>query len=364
MSVLFDPIVIGNMEIQNRFMRSATYFGLADIDGFVGDAGANVLKTLAENDVGLIVAGYAYVLKNGQRSPDMNGIQDDDHIPGYQKMTRAVHDAGGKVVLQIVHAGAMSTTTARTDGDYMAVSPRDNLPDFGKKPREMTDEDIESIIEAFGQAARRVQEAGFDGVQLHGAHEYLIAEFLSPRTNLRTDKWGGSLENRMRFVVEVTRAVKKAVHEDFPVMIKLGCRDYPESGPEMTIEEGAVVAAALEKEGHCSIELSYTSADPSQRKKTVSGHCQAGAGSCASTGSQNRQKGGFGPDRACYRHEKPSGHGKRHQIRGGRPDFHVAAADPGAGPDKTVEGRGHPAGGVHLLQGIGSQIPLRLLQPG
>jgi 2,4-dienoyl-CoA reductase-like NADH-dependent reductase (Old Yellow Enzyme family) len=221
---------------------------------------------LAENEVGLIVAGYAYVLKNGQRSPDMNGIQDDDHIPRYQIMTKAVHDAGGKVVLQIVHTGSYAMTVAQTGGDYMAVSLAGEIPDFGRAPREMTDDDIETIIDAFGQSARRVQEAGFDGVQIHGAHGYLVSQFLSPRTNQRTDKWGGSIENRMRFVIEVTRAIKKSVDDDYPVMIKLGCRDYLENEAGLTIEEGAKVVQALEKEGICNVELSYCVADPSQRK--------------------------------------------------------------------------------------------------
>lgn len=267
MSVLFEPVKIGSLEIKNRFMRSATYFGLADEDGFVDDAGANLLKTLAENEVGLIVAGYAYVLKNGQRSPDMNGIQDDDHIPGYQTMTGAVHDAGGKVVLQIAHTGSMSMTTAQTGGDFMAVSLTDDLPDFGRKPREMTDEDIESIVDAFGQAARRTQEAGFDGVQIHGAHAYLVSQFLSPRTNRRTDKWGGGIEKRMRFVVEVTRAIKKQVDEDYPVMIKLGCSDYLEEGPGLTIGESVEVIKALEKEGICNVEISYSVIDTPLRKR-------------------------------------------------------------------------------------------------
>jgi len=267
MSVLFEPVKIGNLEIKNRFMRSATYFAVADAEGFISEPGVNVIRTLAENEVGLIVAGYAYVLKHGQRSPDMNGIQDDDHIPGYQKMTKAVHDTDGKVVLQIAHTGGWAMNVAQTGGDYMAVSVTDDLPDFGRKAREMNGEDIESIIDAFGQAARRVQEAGFDGVQIHGAHAYLVSQFLSPRTNKRTDKWGGSLENRMRFAVEVTRAAKKQVDTNFPVMIKLGCQDYLEDDGGMTIEEGAQVVETLEEEGVCLVEISYSVIDPPQRKK-------------------------------------------------------------------------------------------------
>ncbi len=272
MSVLLEPFKIGNLEIRNRFIRSATYFALSDADGYIGQPSVDLMKTLAQNEVGLIMTGYAYVLKSGQSFPDMNGIQDDDHIPGYREMTKAVHDAGGRIAMQIAHCGILSETTARTGGDYMAVSAADDLPeapDYGRKPRQMNEEDIERIIEAFGQAARRVQEAGFDGVQIHGAHGYLVSQFLSPRSNRREDKWGGSLENRMRFVLEVARAIKKQVSQDFPVMIKLGVRDYLAESPGLTIEEGVQVARALEKEGICLIEVSNGFQDRTHRQRLM-----------------------------------------------------------------------------------------------
>jgi 2,4-dienoyl-CoA reductase-like NADH-dependent reductase (Old Yellow Enzyme family) len=130
----------------------------------------------------------------------------------------------------------------------------------------MSGEEIEAIIDAFGRAARRVEEAGFDGVQIHGAHGYLVTQFLSPRSNRRGDRWGGSLENRMRFPVEVVRAIRRQVDQDFPVMIKLGCRDYLDDDEGMTIEEGARVAAALEREGVCFIEVSHGMPGRSFRK--------------------------------------------------------------------------------------------------
>jgi 2,4-dienoyl-CoA reductase-like NADH-dependent reductase (Old Yellow Enzyme family) len=217
--------------------------------------------------VGLIIAGYAYVLKNGRRAVDANGIQDDDHIPGYRKMTEAVHDVDGRVVMQLGHAGVQAQAVAETGDDYVAVSLTDNMPDFGRRPREMDAGDIEGTIDAFGRAACRVQEAGFDGVQIHGAHGYLVSQFLSPRTNKRTDKWGGSPDNRMRFIVEVVRAIKKQVGKDFPLMIKLGCMDYPNEVVGLTIEEGAGVAASLWNEGVCNFEISYGVVDPSKRKE-------------------------------------------------------------------------------------------------
>jgi len=271
MSILFEPLTVGNLELKNRFLRSATYYALSDMDGFIGQDSIDLMRLLAENEVGLIVTGYAYVLKSGQSFPDMNGIQDDDHIPGYREMTQAVHDVDGRVVMQIAHCGSASETTARTGGDYMAVSRIDNLPDYGRQPRVMTQADIEEIITAFGLAAGRVQEAGFDGVQIHGAHGYLGAQFLSPLSNQRQDRWGGSLANRMRFLVEVFRSIRKEVGDNFPIMVKLGCKDYVKSGDGLSIEEGAQVARALEQEGACLIEISHCSQDPYFRKKNLMG---------------------------------------------------------------------------------------------
>lgn len=280
MSVLFDPIKVGSLALKNRFVRSATYYALSDEEGFIGERSIALKRALAENEVGLIVSGYAFVLKSGQVPPDMNGIQSDDHIPVYRRMTEAVHALGGKIVMQIVHGGAASFHAARTGGDYLAVSSVDKMPDFGRTPRVMEEEDIWEIIRAFGQAAGRVQEAGFDGVQIHGCHGYLVSQFLSPRTNRRTDQWGGSPENRRRFVVEVARSIKRQVSDDFPVMVKLGVRDYLNPGDDLTwganvgrrpgpvvdsespealglsVEEGALAARALEEEGVCLVEIS------------------------------------------------------------------------------------------------------------
>ena len=257
MSILFEPIKLGRMEIANRFVRSATYFGLADANGCAGEASVDLMRNLALNQVGLIMTGYAYVSRNGQVFADMNGIDSDDQIAGYRKMTRAVHDEDGKIVMQIAHGGVSSNAAVQRGERHLVVSASEASSKTEIPQHEMTDEDIESIIQAFGQAARRTQEAGFDGVQIHGAHGYLVTQFLSQASNRRQDRWGGSLENRMRFVLEVVRAIKREVDDTFPVMIKLGCRDYLDEGVSFSIEEGALVAAALEQEGVCFIEVSH-----------------------------------------------------------------------------------------------------------
>lgn len=269
MSVLFQPQRIGRIELKNRFVRSATYYGLADEAGHVGEPSVELMRTLAGNDVGLIITGFAFVARSGQVFADMNGIDTDEQITGYRKMTRAVHDLDGRIVMQIVHGGVLSAAVASRGERQLAVSVGDGQQDPARQRKEMTDEDIETIIDAFGESARRVQEAGFDGVQIHGAHGYLITQFLSPSVNRRRDRWGGSFENRTRFAIEVARAVRRQVDEDFPVMIKLGCRDYMDDGEELPIEEGARIAAALEHEGVCFIEVSHGMAGGSFRSMTL-----------------------------------------------------------------------------------------------
>jgi 2,4-dienoyl-CoA reductase-like NADH-dependent reductase (Old Yellow Enzyme family) len=266
---LFKPLKIGRLEIANRFVRSATYYALSDENGFISEKSIALMKTLADGDIGLIITGYAFILKQGQVYPDMNGIDRDDHIPFYQKMTSAVHDKKGKIVMQIAHGGAEAIHAAEGKDDYIAVSLTDALPDYRRTPRVLTENDIQIIIKAFAQSARRVQESGFDGVQIHGAHGYLISEFLSPTTNHRNDKWGGSLENRMRFLIEVIRAIKKNVTDDFPILIKLGCRDYLKGDEGLTIEEGKKIAQAIEKEGIDLIEISHGRIDKTFDKKEI-----------------------------------------------------------------------------------------------
>jgi 2,4-dienoyl-CoA reductase-like NADH-dependent reductase (Old Yellow Enzyme family) len=243
--------------MRNRFIRSATYYALSDEEGIISDESVNLMRRLASSSVGLIVSGYAFVAKHGQVFPDMNGISTDDHIPPLKRMTDAVHQQGGKIAMQIVHGGSESRNAAKGDGKYLAVSVVGGLANKKQPPVEMTDEDIQEIIDAFGKAGRRVQEAGFDGVQIHGAHGYLVSQFLSPTRNKRSDRWGGSLQNRARFLVEVVRSIKKHVDADFPVMIKLGCRDYRADGTGLTNEEGAEVAKMITAEGICHIEVSH-----------------------------------------------------------------------------------------------------------
>ncbi len=179
MSILFTPMKIGKMEVKNRFVRSATYEGLANEKGEVTDELIKVNSTLAKGEVGLIIPGYMYIHPLGQASKHQTGIYSDDLVPGLKKMVDAVHDEGGKIAFQIVHSG-MQTSQDLIGTDPIGPSKRVMNALTMTRPKEMDENDINETIQAFVNAARRAVEAGADAVQLHGAHGYLINQFLSP----------------------------------------------------------------------------------------------------------------------------------------------------------------------------------------
>ena len=257
MSILFTPEYIGKLEIKNRFVRSPTGDKRASPDGKCTDAMVNFYKELADGGVGLIITGGAHVLPNGQGLPNMIGLHEDDAIEGYRELTQAVHAYPDvKIFAQLHHCGAKifgkDNYLARF-GLPIAPSPvKDKI--LGITPREMTEDDIQHVIAAFARAAGRVKTAGFDGVQLHACHGDLAHEFLSPHTNRRTDRWGGSLENNFRFVREIYEKVREMVGDDYPVTIKINAQDYQEGG--ITIDLSKRHAERLGAIGIDAIEIS------------------------------------------------------------------------------------------------------------
>ncbi len=248
---LFAPCRIGKLELRNRFVRSATWDASADDSGAATDNSVAVYRQLGQGGVGLIVSGYAFISPLGQAIHGQYGAHSDDTIPGLRRLVQAAHEGGAKIALQIVHAGINSHYLPPKEILCIAVSTMEST----KTPhREMTDEDIEAIISDFTSAAMRGKEAGFDAIQLHGAHGYLMSQFLSPLFNLRTDKWGGSAENRRRFHLEVTRRVRQAIGADFPLLVKLGVQDDTEGG--LSLSEGVETARQMVEEGIDAIEVS------------------------------------------------------------------------------------------------------------
>ena len=255
MSILFEPMRIKNMELRNRFVRSATYDGCADRTGHVSEKQIKLFEDLADGGVGLIVTGIAHVHRSGQLSPSQNSIADDDCIPGLKRLTTIVHDRGAKIAIQLFHAGREAAGFLEAKNER-AIAPSfvPNDPYFTKGYRPVTEEEIWDIIRAFGDAAERAREAEFDAVQLHGAHAYLPSQFLSPHTNRRDDDWGGALENRLHFHHEIYRDIRAKVGEDYPVLIKLGVQDGFPGGLEFS--EGSLAAQLLAQWGFDALEIS------------------------------------------------------------------------------------------------------------
>jgi 2,4-dienoyl-CoA reductase-like NADH-dependent reductase (Old Yellow Enzyme family) len=225
MSILFAPIRIADLELKNRFVRSATDEGLAKQSGEVTEELMARYRTLAKGQVGLIISSHLYIHRLGRAHKCQAGIHSDDMIPGLKKLVGAVHEEGGKILLQLSHAGRQTSkdVIGRTP---LGPSPAGRDPVKFVKPKRMSEEEIREAILAFGQAARRAKEACADGIQLHGAHGYLINQFLSPFFNRRKDEWGGTDQNRFRFLKEAFLESKKALPTGLPILVKINSNDY------------------------------------------------------------------------------------------------------------------------------------------
>ena len=247
----FEPEEVGGMIVKNRLVRSATYEHMASEGGGVTDKLVRLYGTLAGGGVGLIITGAAYVQPSGKSVPCLTGIHRDDLIPGLRKIAETVHKHGDgcKVAVQLLHCGRQSFVLENTMAPSAVFEPV-----VKKMPREMTVEEIEETVEAFAKAVGRAKEAGFDAVQLHAAHGYLLSEFLSPYTNRRTDEYGGSTGNRTRIVEDIYKRVVENVGADFPILIKMNVDDFLEGG--IDLNESKKIAERLSRTGFAAIETS------------------------------------------------------------------------------------------------------------
>ena len=252
-SILFEPIKIKNMDLRNRFVRSATYEGCAD-DGYVTDKQLNLYASLSEGEVGLIITGITCVHDSGKLSKFQNSIARGEFIDGFKRLTSVAHQRGAKIAVQLFHAGREARFPKLSDRVPIAPSFLEADPHFKNGYRAMTEDEIWQIVDAFGDGAKRAREAGFDAVQIHGAHAYLLSQFLSPYTNRRDDKWGGRLENRLRLHREICQNIRRKVGEDYPILIKIGVQDGFPGGLEFS--EGKLAAQYLPEFGFDALEIS------------------------------------------------------------------------------------------------------------
>jgi 2,4-dienoyl-CoA reductase-like NADH-dependent reductase (Old Yellow Enzyme family) len=248
---LFTPFTVRGITARNRIVRSATAERLADPDGRPLEGLGRIIRALSEGGVGWIITGHAYVDGGGKCHPEMTGIHDDALIEPLGALVRAGHEGGAKIAVQINHGGR--ACDPEEVAEPVAPSP---VAGAGREdpPRALTASKIADLVDAFGAAAGRAKAAGFDAVQIHGAHGYLVSQFLSPLSNRRTDGYGGDLRKRARFLFEVAEAVRGAVGDTMPLWVKLGVTDNEEGG--LTVEEGAEVASWLGEVGVDAIETS------------------------------------------------------------------------------------------------------------
>ncbi len=250
-SVLFQSARIGSLTLPNRFIRSATWEGLAEPDGACTDNLVRLMGELAEGGVGLIITSHAFVRPEGYAVRGQLGVDRDDCVAGLARMAEAVHGKGGRIVLQLAHGGLLAGT--QLTGQPALAPSLEGGPEKTRR-REMTEADIGDTIRAYGEAALRAKEAGFDGVQIHAAHGYLLNQFLSPFFNRRTDRFGGGIENRARIIVEILASVRSAVGGECPVLVKINSEDFLEGG--LTREDSLQAAVLIASAGADAIELS------------------------------------------------------------------------------------------------------------
>ncbi len=228
MSKIFEQYQIKDLTIKNRIAMPPMCMYSADNAGYVQGFHRVHYAARALGGVGLIILEATAIEPKGRISDRDLGIWDDSHIEGLKSLVDICHEYGAKVGIQLAHAGRKSTV------DYMeclAPSPI-AFSDRMQKPREMTKEDIKDVVDKFGKSAKRALEAGFDMIEIHGAHGYLINEFLSPLVNHRQDEYGGSLENRSRFLKEVTQEVRKVWPLEKPLQLRISAHEYVEGGNE------------------------------------------------------------------------------------------------------------------------------------
>ncbi|WP_148895812.1 oxidoreductase [Geothermobacter ehrlichii] len=250
---LFKPINIQGVEIRNRVLITAHVVQYAQPDGTPTERNINYLVERAKNGVGLICTEATYILKDrGRDFYNQLGLYDDKQIPMWKKLVDAVHKEGAKIAVQIFHPGRQGDTA--NTGVACEAPSAIPCPIMQEPTEEMTVARIKDVVQGFAKCAKRVKLAGADFVELHGAHGYLIEQFMSPYSNKRTDEYGGSFENRMRFVKEIYLACREEVGEDYPIGIRISADEFAEGGLGLT--DTQEIAKFLEEMGFAYISVS------------------------------------------------------------------------------------------------------------
>jgi NADPH2 dehydrogenase len=249
MSLLFEPLTLRGITLKNRIAMSSMLLYIADKDGKANDFHFAHYAARALGGVGLIMVEVAAVEKRGRISLKDLGLWNDEQIEGLKRISAFVQSCGAKAGIQLAHAGRK----AKIDGSIIAPSalPYDTSSEV---PLELTKEDIKEIVQFYKEAAIRAEKSGFDLIELHAAHGYLIHEFLSPISNKRNDEYGGSYENRSRFLIEIIQEVRSVWPEEKPLNVRFSAKDYTDEG--FTIEEGLKLAHTIKSLGVDLLDVS------------------------------------------------------------------------------------------------------------
>ena len=236
MAHLFDPITIRGLNLSNRLVMPPMATRMADENGLMTDEACEYYREYARySKVGLIITEHSYVHPQGKAHPRQASMASDDVIPSFRRLTDLIHQEGVKVFVQLSHAGS-ATQSQTTSLSPVGPSPVPHPKHPEELPQEMTIQQIRQVTDCFAQAALRAVQAGFDGVELHAAHGYLLNQFYSPLTNRRADSYGSqSVENRTRFLREVVESVRSRTGDSFPIAVRLGGCDYQDGGS--TVED-------------------------------------------------------------------------------------------------------------------------------
>jgi 2,4-dienoyl-CoA reductase-like NADH-dependent reductase (Old Yellow Enzyme family) len=251
---VFENNTLAGIRLENRIIRSATCEGMADKDGFPSSDMLSLYERLSKGKVGAIITGYVAVQRNGRTVSTMGLFDDDKYIDAYRRLCFAVRENNVPFILQIAHGGGQC---------YAAVTPESVAPSavkypFYPQPHELTESAIEEIIDNFVKAIARAQKAGFSAVQVHAAHGYLLAAFLSPHFNHRQDRWSGSIENRFRILDEIIKRARQTVG-NYPVLVKISAYDSFKDGANITTS--VTIAGLLQESGYDAIEVSCGNAE-------------------------------------------------------------------------------------------------------
>ena len=255
MKNLFERTKIKSLEMKNRFIRSAVWMNLAEADGHLNKEIFDTYEELAKGGVGLIITGYAFISEDEQPNPRMLGIYDDSFIEEYRSLVEKVHENNSKIALQIVYGGSQSEHPDAENMKILGPSAVKNRV-TGLTPIEADHEGLNYIIKKFGDAAERAKLAGFDAVQIHAAHGYLLSQFLTPYYNRRNDEYGGDIHSRAKLIYDVVKEIRGRVGEGFPVMMKLNFDDFMDEGEGLTEEEALEVFKKVSDLGVDIIEVS------------------------------------------------------------------------------------------------------------